>query len=98
MILIFLKEALKVDEFAMTNKRSKFNLEVFRVEEGVLLVEISYRDHNLIHASVPEEYGKLCLNLISFDNIIVMRCNISLLIIPVVVILIFVVHGCIQMP
>jgi hypothetical protein len=61
-------------------------------------VEICYRDHDLIHPSIPEEDGKLGLDLLSLDHIVVMRGHFSFLIVPVVAIFVFVMHSCIKMP
>ena len=41
MVLILLEESLEVDEFAMPDERRQLDFEVLRVEERILLVEVS---------------------------------------------------------
>jgi hypothetical protein len=97
-VLVILKEPLEVDELAMPDEGCDFNLQVLRVEEGVLLVEIGDRDDDLIHAGVSEEDGELRLHLVRIHHVVVGWGDLMPLVLLVVrYILILSMHGTTQL-
>ena len=77
MVLILFEQALESVELLVSDERSDFDLKVLGVKKGVLFVEVSDRDHDLIHACVSEEYGEFLLGLVSLHHVVIVRGNIS---------------------
>ena len=97
-MLVLFKEPLEGDELAMPDEGCDFNLQVLRVEERVLFVEIGDRDFDLIHAGVPEEDWELCLHLVRLHHVVVGWGDLLPLVLLVVrYILILSMHGTTQL-